>query len=248
VAEITVSGGRATGVRLASGESIAADAVVSNADVSALATGLLGDGVRRAVKGYKPKQRSLSAVTWCLVAEARGFPLVRHTVFFSDDYPAEFDDIFKRDRLPGVPTVYLCAQDRDDRGTPQSGRERIFCLVNAPARGDRDPLTAKEVQACEEQAFSLLERCGLTLSDRSEAVVTSPNDFNQLFPATGGALYGPVTHGWRASFARPGARAKVGRLYLVGGSVHPGAGVPMAALSGKLAADCLIEDLGSTSR
>jgi 1-hydroxycarotenoid 3,4-desaturase len=68
-----------------------------------------------------------------------------------------------------------------------------------------------------------------------------------LFPATGGALYGRATHGWRASFLRPGSRTKLPGLYLAGGSTHPGPGVPMAALSGRLAAVSLLEDLASTS-
>jgi 1-hydroxycarotenoid 3,4-desaturase len=77
-------------------------------------------------------------------------------------------------------------------------------------------------------------------------VVTTPAIFDQLFPATGGALYGQASHGWQASFTRPPSRSKVAGLYLAGGSTHPGAGVPMAAMSGKLAAASLLSDLGST--
>ena len=83
-------------------------------------------------------------------------------------------------------------------------------------------------------------------------MVTAPRDFHRLFPATGGSLYGPAVHGSMASFRRPGARTKVPGLYLAGGGTHPGAGVPMAALSGRLAAASLAEDLArsraSTSR
>jgi 1-hydroxycarotenoid 3,4-desaturase len=75
-----------------------------------------------------------------------------------------------------------------------------------------------------------------------------PTDFHRLFPATGGALYGQASHGWKASFNRPGTRTKLPGLYLAGGSVHPGAGVPMAALSGRLAANCVLADLASTRR
>ena len=81
-----------------------------------------GRAVAGAVPPTPPAQRSLSAVTWDMVAEAEGFPLARHTVFFSDDYPAEFDDIFRHGRLPARPTVYVCAQDRDaDDGAPAPG-------------------------------------------------------------------------------------------------------------------------------
>jgi 1-hydroxycarotenoid 3,4-desaturase len=79
-------------------------------------------------------------------------------------------------------------------------------------------------------------------------VLTTPQEFAALFPATGGALYGRATHGWRASFQRPGSRSALPGLYLAGGSTHPGAGVPMAALSGRLAAASVIEDLVSTAR
>ncbi len=79
-------------------------------------------------------------------------------------------------------------------------------------------------------------------------MVTTPSGFEQLFPATGGALYGRTVHGWQASFQRPGARTRLPGLYLAGGSVHPGAGVPMAAMSGQLAAECLMADLASTRR
>lgn len=95
----------------------------------------------------------------------------------------------------------------------------------------------------------MLERCGLDIRTTPELTeVTTPTDFNRMFPGTGGALYGRSSHGWMASFQRPGARTKLPGLYLAGGSAHPGPGVPMAALSGRMAAESLIEDLVSTAR
>jgi 1-hydroxycarotenoid 3,4-desaturase len=75
-------------------------------------------------------------------------------------------------------------------------------------------------------------------------VVTRPQDFEQLFPASGGSLYGRANHGALGSFRRPGSRSSLGGLYLAGGSAHPGPGIPMATLSGRLAAARLLADLG----
>jgi 1-hydroxycarotenoid 3,4-desaturase len=103
-----VDRGRVCAIELAD-ERIAVDAVVCNADNNALATGLLGRGVAHAVRATAPSARSLSAVTWNLVARTEGFPLAHHSVFFSADYRAEFTDIFQRRRLPSAATIYVCA-------------------------------------------------------------------------------------------------------------------------------------------
>lgn len=249
VREVRVERGRAAGVDLATGERLEAEAVVCNADVAALAAGLLGEGAAAAVP--RPSARSLSAVTFALRATGRGVPLLRHNVFFSDDYAAEFDDIFKRGRPPTNPTVYVCAQDRDETRSSrrESGAEPLFCIVNAPARGDTHPLDAAEIAACEASTFRTLERCGLTFDRRRDSMqVTTPSDFHRAYPATGGALYGAASHGWMASFRRPGVRSRLPGLYLCGGSTHPGPGLPMAALSGRMAATSLIEDWASMRR
>ncbi len=77
------------------------------------------------------------------------------------------------------------------------------------------------------------------------STLTTPAKFNTMFPATGGALYGQAVHGSMAAFRRPGSRGTIPNLYLAGGSVHPGPGVPMAVLSGRLAAARLLQDLTS---
>ncbi len=249
-AEIEVRNGRVSGVRLAGpdGARLEADAVVFNGDVSALGAGLLGGDAVRAAAPTAPTDRSLSALTWNLVATTAGLPLVRHSVFFCDDYPAEFRDIFGRQRLPQSPTVYVCAQDRGataaDTAALSGQPERLLLLVNAPAIGDRYAFTPADIARCRDDTYALLQRCGLALEHPDDAChATTPTEFEQLFPATGGALYGRASHGWRASFQRPGARTKVPGLYLAGGSTHPGAGVPMAALSGSQAAEAVLQDM-----
>jgi 1-hydroxycarotenoid 3,4-desaturase len=249
VEQILVQGGRACGVRLAGGETLAADSVVFNGDVGALGAGLLGEPVRRASPVVAPADRSLSAVTWAMHVRTQGFPLLRHNVFFDDDYASEFDDIFRQRRLPQQGTVYVCAQDRADADTALPGRERLLALVNAPADGDQRSFDPTETDPCETRSLALLRQCGLSLEMAPAQVLrTTPADFHRLFPGSGGALYGRATHGWMSSFSRPSATSRLPGLYLAGGSVHPGPGVPMAAMSGRLAAATLLAHLDSTSR
>jgi 1-hydroxycarotenoid 3,4-desaturase len=247
VAEIEVRNGAATGVRLQDGRRFAADAVVANTDVSAIGSGLLGAAARKAVEPTPPAQRSLSAMTFTQLGEVTGdVELLRHNVFFSAAYKREFDEIFKQRKVPEQPTVYLCAQDREgDAYAADGGGERLFALINAPADGDTQSYDGAEAERCRTRAFALMARCGLEVRPTPETVTTTtPSDFASLYPGTGGALYGRASHGWQASFQRPGVRSRLPGLYLASGSAHPGPGVPMAALSGRLAAQCLLGDLG----
>lgn len=245
---IELTRGRVSGVLLAQGERLPAERVVFNGDAAALRGGLLGQPVQHAVPSRAPP-RSLSAVTWSVHAPTRGVPLDRHNVFFHSDYATEFQDIFGHGRLPARPTVYVCAQDRGAGLPTPEGAERLLCLVNAPAVGDGPSLTPEAIDECETTSFQLLRRCGLKIRHANPpAVRTTPADFHRLFPATGGALYGQATHGWMSPFQRPGANTPVPGLFLAGGSVHPGPGVPMAALSGQRAAEAVLASLASTSR
>ena len=239
--------GRVCGVRLAGGEWISADAVVFNGDTNALAKGFLGSEVAAAVPPTPTAERSLSAVTWAVHGRTEGFPLVRHNVFFDDDYEREFRDVFQRRELPGQGTVYVCAQDRDDTGK-FDGAERLLLLVNAPPDGDKQPLDAPEIDACLNRSLALMQHAGLRLETQARRVATTPTDFHRMFPGTGGALYGAATHGWMSVFRRSGANSRVPGLMLSGGSVHPGPGVPMAALSGRQAAAAVMAHLASTRR
>jgi 1-hydroxycarotenoid 3,4-desaturase len=189
-------------------------------------------------------------MTWAGNAAPQGFPLSRHNVFFSTHYAAEFDAIFNQRRMPDEPTVYICAQDRDDMAMADpKGPERLLILINAPATGDTHSFDASEIEQCADRTLQKLRRCGLSLDlDPAQMVTTTPNDFAARFPATGGALYGQASHGWKASFNRPSTRTKIPGLYLAGGSTHPGPGVPMAAISGRLAAARVISTFASTGR
>lgn len=237
---INLEAGRVCGVRVGD-EAFACSAVIVNADASAVGTGLFGDAVKRAVAPVPPEQRSLSALTWVADVETSGFPLERHNVFFSRDYVREFRELAQG--YPSEPTVYVCAQDRPGEA---QGPERLLLLVNSPANGDHAP------EAHDTIAHAMrgkLAACGLQINwDTSHIVTTGPAGFGRLYPATGGALYGRASHGWKASFQRPAAATAIPGLFLAGGSVHPGPGIPVAALSGRLAAESLMAYRASRRR
>ena len=202
VREVLTLQSRASGVVLANGERIEADAIIVNADVAAVASGLFGATTSRAAAAIPQASRSLSAMTWSLSARTQGFPLSRHNVFFSRDYKREFDEIFRRASVPSEPTVYVCAQDRASDGTLTDGvaNERLLVLINAPAIGDRHTFNDAEVEQCAQRTFAMLEHAGLRIDRQPDMTqATTPTQFNALFPATGGALYGRSSHGWTAS-------------------------------------------------
>ncbi|NCP13383.1 MAG: phytoene desaturase [Sphingomonadales bacterium] len=248
VAEVLTANGRASGVRLASGGVIPADIIICNGDPGALAAGHLGDAAIRAVPAIPPAKRSLSALVWYAHAVTEGFDLTHHNVFFSRDYAREFREIGEG-RAPSEPTVYVCAMDRgaSDRAARPSGlRERLQIIVNAPANGDVHHYTTEERARCTHAMIATLKRCGLELEEAMPHQLMTPQDWERLFPATGGALYGRASHGWAASFQRQGPKTRLPGLYCTGGATHPAAGVPMAALSGQLAARVIAKDRALT--
>jgi 1-hydroxycarotenoid 3,4-desaturase len=232
-------------VELDTGEIIPADAVIFNGDIAALSSGLLGAEVVSATPP-SPTVRSLSAITLSASIPSNQLPISHHNVFFDDNYATEFTSIFNEKRLPPQPTVYLCAQSRIHTEQLTTPTEKVLLLVNAPANGDQPPSTS-EIELCQQNIFQLIGKSCLQINQDSwEIVRTTPQDFHQLFPATGGALYGMATHGWMSSFQRPSSISRIKNLFLAGGSVHPGPGVPMAALSGRMAAATLMDHLPLT--
>lgn len=241
VARILTQGDKVTGLRLAQGADIACRQIIFNGDPAALP--YLLDQPDRAPKPRHTQPRSLSARVWTFAAQVAPEGLGRdalayHTLFFADDAGTEFAPL-ARDETPADPTIYICAQDRANGLAPQ-GPERFQFILNAPAipQGHPDPEASCQTHPCDR-----LARFGLHLTPRpGPNSLTTPADFATLFPHSQGALYGLSPNGARATFLRPTARSKITGLYLAGGGVHPGAGVPMALMSGGHAAQAVLSD------
>ncbi|MCS7080645.1 MAG: phytoene desaturase family protein [Chloracidobacterium sp.] len=251
VAEIVVEAGRTRGVRLAAGDFLPADAVISNAD-SLYTYARLLPGVRRRTYSDDRLARIEPSCSGfiLLLGTARKFDaLAHHNIFFSSDYPAEFADIFDRLTPPADPTIYVCATSRTDPTQAPPGSENLFVMVNAPAvcnAYDWDDIAP----AYRNQIVARLEAAGLEGLARNivfEDILT-PKRFATWFNAHRGAIYGLSSNSLRNAFWRPPIRAREARgLYFAGGGTHPGGGIPLVLLSGKIAAAAVAADVGQAS-
>ena len=234
--------GRVIAVHLADGTRLPADLIVFNGDPKALTDGHLGHGPAAAVPRKGVAARSLSAFVWGFAAEPAGVDLAHHNVFFCADPKREFDDL-AAGRMPRDGTLYVCAQDRG--GAAPTGPERFEIILNGPPG---HPSRPEDAYTCKTSTFETLARMGLRFSPTPDiTALTMPGDFDRAFPASDGSLYGLSPHGMMATFQRPTARTRLKGLYLAGGGAHPGAGIPMACLSGQHAAVAILSDLASIS-
>lgn len=256
VARIELDAGerRCAAVHLAGGERLAADAVVANCDVAQIYERLLSDskpGRRRAPRVGR-LEASLSAhLRLVLARDTAGLPITHHNVFFSGDYAQEFAEL--RAGVPTDPTVYLCATPPPvPQGAGPADRMRWFFLVNAPPLGPGEEDRARGAEAGPKEAAALRARiaeklrlAGVDLDRHAEAEGTvTPADFAAIFPHSRGSLYGSASNGMMSAFVRPRNQAPdLSNLFCVGGSTHPGAGVPMVALSAQISTELLLKRL-----
>jgi len=242
--------GRVTGVQIADGRTLPCEAVIFNGDPAALLDGRLGSAAAAALPRSAATPRSLSALVWAFASEAAGEKaphLLHHNLFFTEDPTREFGPI-GTGKMPEAPTLYLCAEDRARSPItgPTTGPERFEIILNAPAA--LPTLRPEDFRQCRQITFDRLSRMGLTLTPPGPEALTTPATLDRLFPASRGAIYGRSPEGTMASFQRPPARTALPGLYLAGGGAHPGAGVPMAALSAKHAAEAIMQDRTSASK
>jgi phytoene desaturase len=240
VARIDVRGGRVAGVSLADGSSVPADVVVSNTDATVLYERLLP--APRALARVRRATPSTSGLVVLVGARGTTPGLAHHTVWFSSDYPREFRQIVDEGRVADEPTVYACVSSVTDPSQAPADHENWFLLVNTPARPEKVPAAYAEV------VLDRLRDVGVDL--RSRALFTeviTPADIEERYATPGGAIYGTSSNGRRAAFVRPANRGAVPGLYLVGGSSHPGGGLPLVTISARIVADMIAHDLAAAT-
>ena len=245
VNRILVSDGAVNGIMLEDGAELDARVVVSNVDVAMTYQTLLSDESVPQVRidkmsRYEP---SCSGFVMLLGVDAKHEHLAHHNIFFSEDYKTEFEAIFRNGVPADDPTIYVAITSKTDNNHAPNDCENWFILVNAPALSDKYSWE-NNMQNYRDLILEKLAQRGFDIQDkiRTEIILT-PEDLQQMSGAWRGALYGPSANDRFAVFLRPHNRSKdVKGLYFAGGTTHPGGGVPMVMLSGKVASDMILED------
>lgn len=245
VTAVTLGGSRVDGVLLADGGRLPADVVVANADAEHLYADLLRGhpAARTPLAAVRRAGRSLSGFVLLLGLRPGAPRLMHHTVLFGARYDDEFDALFSQDpRPPEDPTIYLSAPA--DPAVAPPGGQAVFLLVNAPPHrpaGCSEPGvdwdTPGLAQRYGDRLLELLAARGLDLRPHvAVRAARTPADLERQARAVGGSIYGTSSNGARAAFLRPANRSPVPGLFLVGGSSHPGGGLPLVTLSARIVA------------
>lgn len=245
VQSILVEGDAVKGIRLNDDQTVLADAVIANFDVALVYEKLLPEHIAtpRRIQQLTRIEPSCSGFIMLLGVEGDYTNLAHHNIFFSPDYPAEFESIFQHGRPPDDPTIYVSITSKTDPNHAPEGCENWFVLVNAPPLGENYDWT-EHAQAYRDLVLSKLADYGYDVRDklRYERILT-PIDLERLTGARRGALYGASSNSKWTAFRRPHNRAPdVSGLYFAGGTTHPGGGVPMVMLSAQSATNMIRED------
>jgi phytoene desaturase len=214
------------------------DLVISNADVNSTYKNLLGDTTSSAAKRYDSLEPSLSAIVFYWGVEGSYPELETHNIIFSTDYRKEFDEIFEMKKCPTDPTIYIYISSKSNNSDAPDGYENWFVLVNAPYISGQ--YWKEEINLTRERVIKKINsflKIDLNTLIIEEEVLT-PEKIESQTGSRLGSIYGISSNSRSAAFLRQQNKSKKYKgLYFCGGSAHPGGGIPLVLLSGKLAAE-----------
>lgn len=247
VEQITLHGNRVSGIVI-NGETQQFDRVVANADAQFVYEKLLPSTrkvkkVRKQLAKQEPSLAGFSLLLGLKPSDAQA--LNHHTILFPENYDLEFESIFTTKTPVEKPTIYICAP-HDPLMVKDAGHEAWFVLVNAPRHSTTgegfDWSDENFKRAYANSIIDQIEEAGISVRDRLEVLeIRTPLDLQQSVNAPGGSIYGTSSNGARSAFARAKNRSPIDGLYLVGGSAHPGGGLPLVGLSAEMVANAVLE-------
>ena len=247
VNEIVLNKSRVTGV-VVNGATLTFDRVVANADAQFVYEELLAPtkkvvNIRKKLAKQEPSLAGFSLLLGLKPSDSQ--PLEHHTILFPENYDLEFESIFTKKTPVEKPTIYICAP-RDPLMVRDKDHESWFVLVNAPrhsASGDGFDWSNQDFnRQYANSIINQIEAAGIPIRERLEVLeIRTPLDLQESVNAPGGSIYGTSSNGARSAFARAKNRSPIKGLYLVGGSAHPGGGLPLVGLSAEMVAEAILE-------
>jgi phytoene desaturase len=246
VSQILVNNNHATGIKTSDGKEFKADLVVANSDAEYIYNKLLANNVNAARserRKLKFATKSLSGFSLLLGldnSKGKAVPIDHHNVYFPNNYDAEFDDVFTKQIPVQDPTIYICAP-KDPHMTKGENKEAWFVLVNAP-RHQVDVGWDWRQGGAEyaQKIIKKLDDLGLNVSTRLDFMkYRTPADLENYAMAPGGSIYGSSSNSAASAFLRTKNRSKIKGLFCVGGSSHPGGGLPLVGISAEIVANAI---------
>ena len=246
VSQILVNNNHATGIKTSDGKEFKADLVVANSDADYIYNKLLANNVNAARserRKLKFATKSLSGFSLLLGldnSKGKAVPIDHHNVYFPNNYDAEFDDVFTKQIPVQDPTIYICAP-KDPHMTKGENKEAWFVLVNAPRHQVDGGWDWREGGAeYGQKIIKKLDDLGLNVSSRLDFMkYRTPADLENYAMAPGGSIYGSSSNSAASAFLRAKNRSKIKGLFCVGGSSHPGGGLPLVGISAEIVANAI---------
>jgi phytoene desaturase len=245
IERVEFEGGRGRAAITDRGDSIEGDAFIVNADVALAAKTFLRDapGASRLSARLGNLRRSTSAFVLMIGTRADCTRLIHHNLLFSTDEWREWKEVFEAGVPPSEPTIYLNNPSYTDRGLAPAGGSALFAMVNVPADDRMKWEWTERANEYQELVLRRIETLVPALRGNIDVIRRrTPPEFRQRTFADRGSIYGRAPDSLRAMMMRPRNEEKgFEGIYFAGGTTHPGAGIPLAALSGKLVARRLLE-------
>ncbi|WP_299013699.1 1-hydroxycarotenoid 3,4-desaturase CrtD [uncultured Polaribacter sp.] len=218
-----------------------ADVVISNADVVPSYRKLLKK--QKAPEKTLQQPRSSSALIFYWGIEKLFPELDLHNIFFSEDYKTEFDYIFNKKDVFEDATIYVNITSKEEKTDAPQGKENWFVMVNVPSNTgqDWDAIISKTKQNIITKLSRILNVDFAKLIGYES--ILDPRKIESNTQSYQGALYGASSNNKFAAFLRhPNFSQEIKNLYFCGGSVHPGGGIPLCLLSGKIVSELILND------
>ncbi len=237
VDEVILDGNKVIGIK-ANGQVLQSDLVVSNMDVWFTYKKLLNVYPNLHPQKILQQERSSSALIFYWGIKKQFAQLDLHNIFFSADYKAEFDHIWKEQDIYHDPTVYLNISSKLKSDDAPQGCENWFTMINVPANTGQD--WDQLIADARKNIVAKLSR--LLGEDISQLITTEtildPRSIESKTSSYQGSLYGTSSNSQFAAFLRHANKSsKIKGLYFCGGSVHPGGGIPLCLLSAKIVSE-----------